>query len=70
MVKGVVKWFDDRKGYGFIIYGELQDIFVHYKEIIGEGHRTLQSGEYVEFRLVETINGLKAVNVSRVDYNI
>ena len=64
-MEGVVKWFDDEKGYGFIEYLEHDDIFVHYSSIIDSacGHRSLIKGEIVEFELVKTATGYKAKNV-------
>ena len=51
MKKGQVKWFNDAKGYGFIVTDEGQDIFVHYSEIQGFGHKTLIEGQEVEFEI-------------------
>ncbi len=60
---GKVKWFNDRKGYGFLTNEKNEDIFVHFTTIKSEGHRTLIQGEKVEFTLVETERGLQAKNV-------
>ena len=62
---GVVKWFNDEKGYGFIEYKANEDIFVHYSSIIDNSndHKTLIKGEIVEFELVKTESGYKAKNV-------
>jgi CspA family cold shock protein len=65
-VKGTVKWFNDSKGYGFIQQTEGNDLFVHFSSILGEGFRTLQEGEEVEFELGESDFGLQATNVARV----
>jgi len=65
-VKGMVKWFNDSKGYGFIQQTEGNDLFVHFSSILGEGFRTLQEGEEVEFELGESDFGLQATNVARV----
>ena len=65
MSKGTVKWFNDAKGYGFIQQSGGDDIFVHFSAIIGEGFRTLQEGEEVEFEVNETDRGLQAANVVR-----
>lgn len=65
-VRGRVKWFNNEKGYGFIEYNELEDIFVHYSAIIKEGYKTLKEGDFVEFKLVETTKGLQAVDVTEV----
>jgi len=62
-VKGTVKWFNNDKGYGFIQYENLEDIFVHYSAIVKEGYKTLKEGEVVEFHLIETAKGLQAVDV-------
>ena len=69
MARGRVKRFDEKKGYGFLEAEgyEDKDIFVHYSDVVGEGFRTLVPGEEVEFELVESPKGLKAVNVHRVE---
>ena len=64
-MKGMVKWFNDSKGYGFIQQTEGNDLFVHFSSILGEGFRTLQEGEEVEFELGESDFGLQATNVAR-----
>ncbi len=66
MLKGTVKWFNNAKGYGFIQYGDLEDIFVHYSAINMEGYKTLKEGNIVEFKLIETAKGLQAINVEEV----
>ena len=63
MVNGTVKWFDPKKGYGFITGPDEKDIFVHFTSIQGEGFRSLKDGEQVEYELVETEKGLQAHNV-------
>lgn len=67
MVTGTVKWFDSKKGFGFITreQGD-KDIFVHYTSIEGEGFRSLKDGESVEFELIESEKGLQARNVRRL----
>ena len=60
---GKVKWFNNDKGYGFIEYDNLEDIFVHYSAIVKDGYKTLSEGQRVEFDLVETPKGLQAINV-------
>ena len=60
---GKVKWFNNDKGYGFIEYEDLEDIFVHYSAIVKEGYKTLAEGALVNFKLVETSKGLQAVDV-------
>ena len=67
MVVGKVKWFNESKGYGFIKQEENErDIFVHYSDIEGEGFRTLNEGDSVEFEPVEGPKGLQAKNVRKV----
>ncbi len=63
MLRGKVKWFNNTKGYGFIEYENLEDIFVHYSAIVKEGYKTLKEGELVDFKLIETSKGLQAVDV-------
>ncbi len=62
-MKGRVKWFNNEKGYGFIEYQDLEDIFVHYSAIIKEGYKTLEEGTFVNFKLIETSKGLQAIEV-------
>jgi len=66
MASGKVKWFNEVKGYGFIVMEDGQEVFVHYTGIKGEGFRTLNEGENVEFEVTESPKGLQAVNVQRV----
>ncbi|MFW9871364.1 MAG: cold-shock protein [Candidatus Thorarchaeota archaeon] len=63
MSEGTVKWFNPRKGYGFITAEDGKDIFVHYADISGEGYRTLVEGDTVTFDIVEGEKGLRAENV-------
>lgn len=63
---GVVKWFDDSKGYGFISQEQGPDVFVHFRAIRGEGFRSLQEGQRVEFDIVESPKGLQASDVVAV----
>jgi len=63
-VKGKVKWFNDRKGYGFIEKEGGGDVFVHHTGITTSGFRTLKEGEEVEFELITGDKGEKAVNVT------
>ena len=66
-LKGKVKWFDSKKGYGFITREDGQgDVFVHWSEIKTEGFKTLVQGEEVEFSLKEDPKGVKAVEVERL----
>jgi CspA family cold shock protein len=65
---GVVKWFDNRKGYGFIQRdGEGDDVFVHFREIQGDGFKTLSEGQKVEFSLLERDKGFAAENVTALE---
>ena len=66
MQKGTVKWFNGSKGYGFITTEEGTDIFVHYNAINGDGYKTLDEGESVEFEVEDSPKGQKATNVSRL----
>ena len=63
MSQGVVKWFNDTKGFGFIRDEEGKDIFVHHSEIKADGFRSLKEGERVEFELNQGPKGPKATNV-------
>ncbi len=65
-MKGVVKWFNDKKGYGFIADEEGTDVFVHYQDIQGDGFKTLQENDNVEFDVGEGEKGPKAMNVRKV----
>ena len=65
MPTGKVKWFDPKKGYGFIIGEQGQDVFVHYSSIEGEGFRALRDGEVVAYELVKGEKGHQARNVKR-----
>lgn len=66
MARGTVKWFNDKKGFGFIKDSEReQDIFVHYSGINMDGFKTLNEGENVNFEIEETDRGPQAKNVSR-----
>jgi CspA family cold shock protein len=60
---GSVKWFDPKKGYGFIVGTEGKDIFVHYSSIQGDGFRTLHDGDEVEYELRSSDKGLQASTV-------
>jgi CspA family cold shock protein len=63
-VRGSVKWFNDSKGYGFIVReGDQVEIFVHYSAILGRGHRTLYEGDAVEFEVEQGAKGMAAKNV-------
>lgn len=62
---GKVKWFNENKGYGFILQADGRDVFVHYSEIKEDGYRTLAEGEMVEFEVAESPKGPQAKDVVR-----
>ena len=64
--KGRVKWFNERRGYGFIEQADGDDLFVHYSAIQTEGFKTLEEGQEVEFDIVDGPKGLQAANVTLV----
>ena len=66
-LRGTVKWFNNTKGYGFIGRDDHPDVFVHYSAIVGEGYRTLQEGDVVEFEIVQGPNGPQAASVRKVE---
>lgn len=66
MALGTVKWFNDAKGYGFISRDDGKDVFVHYSSISGEGFRTLNQGQQVEYEEVQGPKGLFASKVLKV----
>ncbi|MCX7878242.1 MAG: cold-shock protein [Ignavibacteria bacterium] len=66
MQKGKVKWFNADKGFGFITGEDGKDVFVHYKSINGEGYRSLEDGQDVEYEVEETEKGLQARNVNKI----
>ena len=65
MSDGTVRWFDEKKGFGFISNDNGPDIFVHYTNIAGDGFKTLAEGDVVEFDIVKGEKGPKAENVIR-----
>jgi cold shock protein len=65
MANGPVKWFDTKKGFGFILGPEGQDVFVHFSSIEGDGYRSLKDGELVDYELVKGAKGYSAANVKR-----
>lgn len=65
--EGTVKWFDDKKGFGFIEPDDAgEDVFVHYSSVEMEGFKTLEEGQRVSFEIAESDKGLRAVNVHAV----
>lgn len=66
MAIGTVKWFDSKKGFGFLLNDQGLDVFVHFSSIEGEGFRSLKDGEKVEYEQVTGPKGLSAANVKRV----
>ncbi len=66
MATGKVKWFNDQKGFGFISSEEGKDVFVHHSVIEGQGFRTLQDGEAVEYEAEDGPKGSKATRVKRL----
>jgi CspA family cold shock protein len=65
MATGKVKWFSNQKGYGFITSESGEDVFVHHKAILGEGYKTLDEGQEVEFEVEQGPKGLQAKNVTK-----
>ena len=65
--QGIVKWFNDSKGFGFIQRDSGEDIFVHFRAIQGDGYRSLQDGQKVEFVVTEGEKGLQAEEVTKID---
>ncbi len=66
MAQGVVKWFNDSKGFGFIEQENGEDVFVHFSSIVGEGFKTLAEGQAVTFDVVQGAKGLQAANVTKL----
>jgi CspA family cold shock protein len=67
MLRGPVKWFDSKKGFGFIVSPEGEDVFVHFSSIEGDGFRSLKDGETVDYELVRGDKGLSAQQVKRLN---
>ena len=66
MARGKVKWFSNQKGYGFITPESGSDVFVHHTAIKGDGYKTLQEGQDVEFEIVKGPKGEQAANVVKL----
>ena len=67
MATGTVKWFDTKKGFGFIVGPEGQDVFVHFSSIEGDGFRSLKDGETVDYDIAQ---GAKGYSATRVEYQV
>ena len=63
MYTGIVKWFNESKGFGFISQAEGEDVFVHFRSIVGDGFKTLQEGQEVQFEIENGPKGPAAMNV-------
>ena len=66
MAKGVVKWFNDKKGFGFIEQENGEDVFVHFSSIQGDGFKTLAEGQQVSFEVAQGAKGPRATNVTKL----
>ena len=66
MAQGYVKWFNDSKGFGFIEQDTGEDIFVHFSAIQGDGYKSLNDGQMVEFEYIDTPKGLQATSVIKI----
>ncbi len=66
MPQGSVKWFNDKKGYGFIVAATGKEVFVHHSAIEGEGYKTLKEGEKVQFDIIKSPKGEQAAKVVRL----
>jgi CspA family cold shock protein len=66
MEQGTVKWFNGAKGYGFIARENGEDVFVHFKAIIGDGYKSLNQGDKVQFEIEQGPKGLQATKVQKI----
>jgi len=66
LAQGIVKWFNDRKGYGFISQEDGNDVFVHFSSIDSPGYKTLSEGDHVEFDIEQSDRGPEAKNVKKL----
>jgi CspA family cold shock protein len=66
MATGKVKWFNDSKGFGFLEQDDGEDVFCHFSAITGDGFKSLQEGDAVEFEVVKGPKGLQAANVRKI----
>ncbi len=67
MAQGTVKWFDPRKGFGFVVNDKGQDVFIHYTSIDSDGFRCLRNGQTIDYDQFETGKGLQGKNVQIVE---
>ena len=67
MYKGKVKWFESKKGYGFLLSDSGEEFFIHYSGINAEGYKTLNEGETVVFDVIDTEKGRQAINVTVIE---
>lgn len=65
-MKGTVKWFNPEKGFGFITTEEGNDVFAHFSQIVGEGYKSLEENQEVEFEVTESDKGVQAVNICKI----
>ncbi|AFT81119.1 cold-shock protein [Leuconostoc carnosum] len=66
MEKGTVKWFNGEKGYGFVTRENGEDVFAHFSAIQGDGFKTLEEGQAVEFEVESSDRGLQAANITKL----
>jgi CspA family cold shock protein len=66
MLQGTVKWFNNKRGWGFIVKEDGEDIFVHYSAIKGDGFKSLTEGQLVQFEIEESSNGPAAADVEKL----
>lgn len=66
MVEGIVKWFNSEKGFGFLSVEGQEDVFVHFSSITGDGYKSLEEGQKVQFDIVDGERGPQAANVRKI----
>jgi CspA family cold shock protein len=69
MASGKIKWFDNKKGFGFITQDSGEDVFLHHSAVVGSGFKSFEEGDPVSFEVLPTEKGLKAEHVQRVNPN-